>query len=76
MRDEKLYSDPYAFKPERFLEKVDPEMERKRDPRNYVFGFGRRFVWRIRDCQRPLTFPPYLPGVALAPIWLRLPHGY
>ncbi|TFK50520.1 cytochrome P450 [Heliocybe sulcata] len=42
LRDEKLYPNPDAFYPERFLEKVDEVTERKRDPRNYVFGFGRR----------------------------------
>jgi cytochrome P450 len=42
LRDEKLYPNPYVFNPDRFMEKADPEMERRRDPRNYVFGFGRR----------------------------------
>ncbi|KAH7906297.1 cytochrome P450 [Hygrophoropsis aurantiaca] len=43
LRDEKLYPDPDAFKPERFLDAaVDEIAERRRDPRTYVFGFGRR----------------------------------
>ncbi|CAA7262539.1 unnamed protein product [Cyclocybe aegerita] len=51
---ETLYPEPDAFKPERFLadledkraegEKTEEEreMERRRDPKRYVFGFGRR----------------------------------
>jgi len=43
LRDPTLYPDPHAFKPERWLERdVDNEQEMKRDPRGYVFGFGRR----------------------------------
>ncbi|PPR04944.1 hypothetical protein CVT26_012772 [Gymnopilus dilepis] len=42
LRDETLFPDPEAFRPERFMEEVSPEMERKRNPQNYVFGFGRR----------------------------------
>jgi len=37
--DPKVYSDPFAFKPERFLGAI-PEQ----DPRVYGFGFGRRCV--------------------------------
>ncbi|KAF8908139.1 cytochrome P450 [Gymnopilus junonius] len=42
LRNEAVFPDADAFRPERFLDKVSPEMERKRDPQNYVFGFGRR----------------------------------
>lgn len=28
--------------PERYLEPADEETEKRRDPKNYVFGFGRR----------------------------------
>jgi cytochrome P450 len=41
-RDETAYPDPNSFKPERFLEPVDAETKKRMDPRNYVFGAGRR----------------------------------
>ncbi|KAG6808984.1 hypothetical protein H0H92_002091 [Tricholoma furcatifolium] len=41
-RDERIYKNASAFVPERFLEEVDAATARRRDPRNYVFGFGRR----------------------------------
>ncbi|KAH9853035.1 cytochrome P450 [Lenzites betulinus] len=41
-RDTNLFVDPEIFLPERFLETVDEATARKRDPANYVFGFGRR----------------------------------
>jgi cytochrome P450 len=44
MRDERLYPNADQFHPERFMEQVDAETEKKKDPRNYVFGFGRRCV--------------------------------
>ena len=43
-RDESLYPEPNVFRPDRFMVPVDKEAERRRDPRSYVFGFGRRFV--------------------------------
>ena len=42
MHDEHIYPDPHKFQPERFEEKVDPELAKLRDPVNYAFGFGRR----------------------------------
>ncbi|KAF8880650.1 cytochrome P450 [Infundibulicybe gibba] len=42
LHDERMYPNASQFKPERFMEKVDAEAARLRDPRNYVFGFGRR----------------------------------
>ena len=42
LRDEELYPNADAFRPERFLAAADPATEKRRDPRNYVFGFGRR----------------------------------
>jgi len=41
-RNEKLYPDPHAFRPERFLTPVDAETKKRMDPRTYVFGAGRR----------------------------------
>ena len=39
--DERVYPDPYEFKPERFLKngKLDSSV---RDPMDIAFGFGRR----------------------------------
>jgi hypothetical protein len=36
-RDETLFPNASAFLPERYLEKVDPALAKKRDPRTYVF---------------------------------------
>jgi hypothetical protein len=42
LRDEDIYPNADAFLPERFLEPADDALKKRRDPRNYVFGFGRR----------------------------------
>ncbi|KAF9531320.1 cytochrome P450 [Crepidotus variabilis] len=49
MRDPNVYPDPDAFKPERFLDldgsgsgSVSKEEAKRMNPKNFVFGFGRR----------------------------------
>ncbi|EED79205.1 predicted protein [Postia placenta Mad-698-R] len=42
VRNPALFPDPDAFVPERYLAPADEATARRRDPRNYVFGFGRR----------------------------------
>ncbi|KAI0772509.1 cytochrome P450 [Trametes elegans] len=41
-RNQDLFPDPEAFIPERYMESTDPALAAKRDPFNFVFGFGRR----------------------------------
>lgn len=42
LHDEKIYPDPFTFRPERFL-KEDGTLDKSvRDPAHAVFGFGRR----------------------------------
>ena len=43
MHDPKVYPEPDRFLPDRFIQdgKLDPSV---RDPRDFVFGFGRRSV--------------------------------
>ncbi|KAJ7148780.1 cytochrome P450 [Mycena crocata] len=41
-RDEALFPNAHSFLPERYLEKIEPALAKRRDPRSYVFGFGRR----------------------------------
>ena len=41
LRDPAVFSDPDTFSPERYLDS-DEATAKLRDPRNYVFGFGRR----------------------------------
>ena len=44
LRDEEVYPDPNTFNPDRFIK--DGVLNREiRDPRDIVFGFGRRFVY-------------------------------
>lgn len=46
LHDERVYSDPLEFRPERFLNKEKQETESNylppSDPYTYAFGFGRR----------------------------------
>ncbi|KAG1896118.1 cytochrome P450 [Suillus fuscotomentosus] len=43
MRDPELYQDPEVFEPERWLaDAIEEEAGKERDPRAFVFGFGRR----------------------------------
>ncbi|EED83855.1 predicted protein [Postia placenta Mad-698-R] len=42
VRNPTLFPDPDTFVPERYLAPADEATMRRRDPRNYVFGFGRR----------------------------------
>lgn len=74
LRDETLYPDAAKFKPERFMEK-DPEKRRMMDPRNYIFGFGRRW-----DFQLLIIFVFFSNlsclGYVLARTWLIQLSGY
>lgn len=42
LRDEELYPKADEFIPERYLAEADELTKKRRDPRHYVFGFGRR----------------------------------
>lgn len=42
LRDETVYPKPDEFIPERYMVEADEATVKRRDPRHYVFGFGRR----------------------------------
>ena len=46
MHDPQVYESPDEFRPERFIRdgRLDPSV---RDPADYIFGFGRRYVLDI-----------------------------
>jgi cytochrome P450 len=67
-RDEQVYSDAHKFNPDRFLKQNGPET----DPKDFVFGFGRRQA-AFRFCLRNLNFRPRVcPGKAFADanVWI------
>lgn len=70
-RDERIYPNASAFYPERFLEKADTATEKLRDPRNYIFGFGRRFVGTVD----PQCFLIFSSENALVPTSSNPPFG-
>ncbi|EIW62160.1 cytochrome P450 [Trametes versicolor FP-101664 SS1] len=41
-RNPDVFPDPESFNPERYMEEMDAATATARDPRNFVFGFGRR----------------------------------
>ena len=64
LHNPKIYSDPFAFNPGRFL---GPNPER--DPRDFVFGHGRRQTRYIYICyrlSRLITLSRICPGLHLA----------
>jgi hypothetical protein len=63
-RNEGLYPDPGTFNPERFMDQADDETRRKRDPRNFVFGFGRRLVYSLAHCDEFGNDLPWMTGNA------------
>ncbi|KAF5333791.1 hypothetical protein D9758_017177 [Tetrapyrgos nigripes] len=42
LHDESVYPDASTFNPDRFAPELSPEIKAERDPRNSIFGFGRR----------------------------------
>ena len=62
LHDPELYSDPMTFNPGRFI--APPDKEAERDPRDFAFGFGRRFDFRLRHVPLP-SLTVVTPGNAL-----------
>lgn len=48
MRDEKMYSNPNDFSPDRFVGRTEENDDY--DPTNWVFGFGRRYTFKSNWC--------------------------
>lgn len=42
LRDETIYKNANEFCPDRFGEVASEDEQKLRDPRTYIFGFGRR----------------------------------
>jgi hypothetical protein len=42
LRDESIYKNTAEFQPDRFITQKNPEVLSRMEPRNYIFGFGRR----------------------------------
>lgn len=53
-RDEQIFPNASEFYPERYLEEVDAATAKRRDPRNYVFGFGRRYLVSLDSSRIPV----------------------
>lgn len=82
LHDECLYHDPERFYPERFEEKMTPELEKLRDPFNYAFGFGRRYAsfFRLRATSHYFVRSGIaqvcgLPGSLCGTLWRGLSHA-
>ena len=73
LHDEKLYPDPSAFKPERFLKdgRIDASVQ---DPEAAAFGYGRRIWYVLVICASHFRFNllPSSPGksMGLDAVWL------
>ena len=55
MHDPEVYDDPETFRPERFIRDGKLDTTSVRDPSEYVFGFGRRYVEMVNtapQCRR------------------------
>jgi cytochrome P450 len=45
LRDEEVYPDPNVFNPDRFIKEGVLSFQETRDPREIIFGFGRRYIY-------------------------------
>ena len=60
LHDADTYADPLAFNPDRFVRA--PGREPETDPRQFVFGFGRRWVPVLAHCTPRLIHHSICPG--------------